>query len=75
LVKTTTAKNHTSGSNGVVFRDDDEGSKENRLGTDNNHSSSRSTSPAAVADASRDDNTSLLTLQKNHPGDYDEEQQ
>jgi predicted HTH domain antitoxin len=74
LVKTTTTKKHPSGSNSVVFRNDDEGSKENRLGTDNNHSSSRSTSLAAVAAESRDDNTSLLILQKIHPGDYDEEE-
>jgi hypothetical protein len=74
LVKTTTAKNHASGSNGVVFRNDDEGSKENRLGTDNNHSPSRSTSPAAVADASGDDDTLSLTWQENHPGDCDEEE-
>jgi hypothetical protein len=35
---------------------------------------SRSTSPSAVTDESRDDNTSSLTLQKSHPGGYDEEE-
>jgi hypothetical protein len=35
---------------------------------------SRSTSPSAVTDESRDDNTSLLTLQKSHPGGYNEEE-